>query len=103
RIGKLPPALDADFNNDTLVNADDLGIWKGAFGTSALGDADGDLDSDGADFVAWQQQLKLAGGATAAPEPATMVWVGCVLLGAPRVRPSLVQAKATVQAKSTRN
>jgi hypothetical protein len=31
--------------------------WQGDFGANALSDADNDGDSDGADFLAWQQQL----------------------------------------------
>jgi hypothetical protein len=46
-----------DFNQDATVNADDLVAWSDNFGASAVGDADGDNDSDGADFLAWQRQL----------------------------------------------
>jgi hypothetical protein len=53
-----PPAyLPADFNDDGLVNAGDLTIWKGAFGVDANGDANGDNVTNGADFLVWQQQF----------------------------------------------
>jgi hypothetical protein len=64
------PTLDADFNDDTFVDAADLGIWKTAFPSTAGADADGDGDTDGADFLVWQNQLGPAGGGgTAVPEP----------------------------------
>lgn len=63
--------LTADFNDDTFVDGADLAIWKGAVGVNALADADLDNDSDGADFLAWQQQLTLPPGQVGAvPEPA---------------------------------
>jgi hypothetical protein len=65
----------ADFNHDGKVNGADLTVWKGAYHTTAAGDADADGDSDGADFLVWQRQLGLGGPAVAAagavPEPAT--------------------------------
>ncbi|MBL9163529.1 MAG: matrixin family metalloprotease [Planctomycetaceae bacterium] len=72
-----PPTTfnSADFNEDTLVNGADLTTWKGAFGLNANGDADGDNDSDGADYLIWQRNF----GATSAsgtlamiPEPTTL-------------------------------
>jgi hypothetical protein len=73
--------LAADFNHDHTVNAADLTVWRGAFGTSAAGDADADGDSDGNDFLVWQCQLGMTGAAAAqnaTPEPAT----GLLVLGA---------------------
>lgn len=74
--GSAPPTLPADFNDDGFVNAADLDIWKGAYGTTTAGDANQDGITDGADFLAWQRQFgtfPAAGVATAAvPEPATM-------------------------------
>ena len=62
--------LTADFNGDNVVNASDLVGWKAAFASSAAGDSDGDLDSDGVDFLAWQRQFdgRIA-AATDVPEP----------------------------------
>lgn len=77
RVGMLPP-IDANFNDDALVDAADLTIWRGAFApTGAAGDADGDGDADGTDFLIWQRQLATPGGGALAatvssvPEPAT--------------------------------
>ena len=70
RIGTLPTP-DADFNDDGLVDATDLQLWKGAFGATPGGDANGDGVSDGADFLLWQQQLGPVPPVTAVPEPAT--------------------------------
>jgi hypothetical protein len=47
-----------DFNGDGAVDAADLELWRGDFGTvaaSADGDRDGDVD--GADFLIWQRHL----------------------------------------------
>jgi hypothetical protein len=80
RVGTLPPAADADFNDDTFVNAADLEIWRDAFGEDALGDADGDLDSDGGDFLLWQRQFTgLAGGFASIPEPSSAGLAGALL------------------------
>ncbi|WP_428305174.1 cytochrome c peroxidase [Lacipirellula sp.] len=49
--------LPGDFNNDGEVDSADLAVWKTAFGATAGADADGDLDSDGQDFLVWQQNL----------------------------------------------
>jgi autotransporter-associated beta strand protein len=71
-----------DFNHDGFVDAADLGVWRSAFGQSALGDADADGDSDGNDFLIWQQNLggQLAQATTAAvPEP-TSLWALSVAL-----------------------
>jgi len=70
----------ADFNNDNRVNGADLALWRSNFGPNAMADADGDNDSDGADFLALQRQLGSAGAAAAVaavPEPAAGLM--CVL------------------------
>jgi len=67
------PLQPADFDSD----GGDLANWTSGFGMAASagrvnGDADGDADVDGADFLLWQRQLG-GGAATAAaasvPEP----------------------------------
>jgi hypothetical protein len=52
-----PTYNPADFNEDTLVNGADLTQWKSAFGLNANGDADGDNDSDGRDYLIWQRNF----------------------------------------------
>jgi hypothetical protein len=66
----------ADFDDDGDVDLTDLQIWRGAFDLNQLGDADGDNDSDGNDFLIWQQQLGSASGVAAVravPEPGAAV------------------------------
>jgi hypothetical protein len=89
------PVLDADFNDDNVVDGLDLGRWKTAFSLTAAGDADGDLDSDGEDFLIWQRQLATPGGGiSAVPEPAAAALAGMFALALVRRRTavaSLVQ------------
>jgi sugar lactone lactonase YvrE len=70
--------IPGDFNDDQLVNAADLGIWRANFGntsgsaTVAMGDADGNGIVDGADFLVWQRHFTSAAAALAShaiPEP----------------------------------
>jgi T5SS/PEP-CTERM-associated repeat protein len=77
-------ALAADFNSDGVVNAADLATWTSNFGvtaaTRAQGDADGDADVDGNDFLIWQRNVGAAGAETlqsAVPEPTS----GALLIG----------------------
>lgn len=62
-----------------------IGIARGAtlatLATLATGDADGDGDVDGADFVVWQTNFPSSGSAGAAvvPEPASG-WLALVAL-----------------------
>jgi hypothetical protein len=63
--------LSADFNNDFRVDAQDLAMWRSAFGATNHADANGDGVSTGADFLEWQRQLGLTTApAAAVPEPA---------------------------------
>ena len=45
------PIFSADFDDDGDVDPTDLAIWDGAFDLNQLGDADGDNDTDGNDFL----------------------------------------------------
>lgn len=47
----------ADFNDDEVVNAADLAIWRTAYATNGNADADGDADTDGNDFNVWSQNV----------------------------------------------
>jgi hypothetical protein len=65
-------SLPGDFNNDTMVNGQDLAVWRANFGQTAGADADGDSDTDGHDFLIWQRQLGGSASVAAAasvPEP----------------------------------
>jgi hypothetical protein len=68
-----------DFTESHAVDSLDLAAWKAGFGTAtgathAKGDADSDMDVDGADFLVWQRELGLAGsGVAAIPEPEAAV------------------------------
>jgi hypothetical protein len=65
------------------VDSADLGLWQASYGIDGGGDADEDGDTDGADFLVWQQEytgaLPLA-AAAAVPEPAGVALVGCAAL-----------------------
>jgi hypothetical protein len=66
--------LPGDFNDDGVVDAADLPVWRSHFGQTTgandtEGDADGDHDVDGADFLIWQRSL----GQTLAPAAAAVV------------------------------
>jgi len=75
----------ADFNQDMFVDVLDFSVWKGAFGTTNEADADGDNDSDGADFLTWQRQFGSGPPVTAAstpvPEPATVMLLTLAAVG----------------------
>ncbi len=81
---------DADFNDDTVIDGDDLALWQSDYGADVDGiaDADGDGDSDGSDYLAWQQQFTGATPAVGAvPEPSTLAMlVAAIGLSAARIR-----------------
>jgi hypothetical protein len=85
--------FDSDFNGDNVVKAADLGSWRAGFSSSgvthAQGDADGDQDVDGGDFLIWQRQLgsgRGVGMASVVPEPTLNLLVAGILLGLLRRR-----------------
>jgi hypothetical protein len=68
------PLFSADFDDDGDVDPTDLAIWDGAYDLNQLGDADGDNDSDGNDFLTWQRQVSSVPAVPAAavvPEPSS--------------------------------
>jgi beta-glucanase (GH16 family) len=82
-FGLVAPPLEGDFNGDGRVDAEDLDVWHGDFGSESgvAADADGDGDADGADLLMWQRQVganSALANATVAPEPAS----GLLLLAA---------------------
>jgi hypothetical protein len=54
---QLPPEklAIADLNHDGVYNAQDLPVWQTSYGVDDGGDVDGDGDTDGRDFLLWQQ------------------------------------------------
>ena len=77
-FGAVTPVMDADFNNDNVVNGADFLIWQRGFGagsTNATGDADGNGVVNGADLAIWKSSF---GGAPAVsavgavPEPGSL-------------------------------
>ena len=75
-LSAFQAGFTADFDHDGNVDGDDLTQLRGDFGQNSLSNADGDGDSDGADFLAWQRQngSPLVSAASApVPEPATVV------------------------------
>lgn len=52
-VNETDPSPDLDRNGYT--DSSDLDVWQAAYGESHTGDADGDDDSDGADFLSWQR------------------------------------------------
>jgi hypothetical protein len=79
----------ADFNGNTMVDGGDLGTWRTGFGslsgTFASGNLDGDADTDGADFLLWQNQLgthAMVAASHATPEPAAAALAAIGMLAA---------------------
>ena len=68
--------LSADFDFSGSVDGADLAALLLAFGVTGAADTDGDSDTDGSDFLAWQQQvavLSSLGNASAQiPEPSSL-------------------------------
>jgi hypothetical protein len=96
-ITLFTPALPQDFNADGNVDGEDRSIWAANFGNLAAlrgeGDADGDHDVDGADFLSWQLAsgsstllpgIAAAAAALGVPEPArgeTFFLIALIFLG----------------------
>lgn len=77
-----------DFTGDSAVNSADVAVWEANFGDlhsqdCSGGDADGDGDVDGADYIRLQGELSgipVSPAAAPVPEPATIWLTACVLL-----------------------
>jgi hypothetical protein len=84
------PSFDADFDEDGDVDSTDLEIWDHAIDLNQLGDANGDSETDGSDFIIWQQQFgskPVVAAAGAVPEPASgALGVALLLAVAPALR-----------------
>lgn len=69
------PVEDANFDNDTDVDAHDFLIWQRGLGVgtnNGVGDANGSMSVDGADLGIWKAQFGTPQSITAIPEPTTM-------------------------------
>ena len=75
-------AMGADFNGDGIVDSQDLAIWEmnypiGSGAMQTMGDADGDGDVDGSDFLKIQMDLggppSLMAAVAAVPEPSALL------------------------------
>jgi hypothetical protein len=82
------PTLAADFDDNLLVDQNDLALWQIGFGTTGdaahrEGDSDADRDADGHDFMSWQQQWGGGGLAIAkpqaVPEPSNVAFLICLV------------------------
>jgi hypothetical protein len=79
--GVVPPANDADFNEDGVIDAGDYPVWRkynpmASGATEATGDADGDGDNDDDDYLEWYEtygESSPTGHSGAVPEPAGVV------------------------------
>jgi hypothetical protein len=70
-----PPINPGDFDEDGDIDNVDLGVWRGAYGLNDLADADGDGNSNGADFLAWQRHFNWAESSTVITVPESPTWV----------------------------
>ena len=87
-FGAVSPTVDADFNNDNIVNGNDFLIWqrnRGIGTTNATGDADGNGVVDAADLTAWKNTFggpPAVGAIAAVPEPASLALCGLAFAAA---------------------
>ncbi|QDT74364.1 dockerin type I domain-containing protein [Lacipirellula limnantheis] len=80
----VPPADDADFNSDGIVDGSDFLIWQRGYGLAAqtdntTGDANGDGNVNDADLTIWNGQfgtVPAAAALGAIPEPSALVMAG---------------------------
>jgi hypothetical protein len=66
--------LKTDFEVDGIVGSGDLDIWQTSYNANRGGDADGDGDTDGRDFLMWQRQFnavaqEIISSSLTVPEP----------------------------------
>lgn len=75
----LCQASPTDYNFDGRVDLGDLAKWQAAFGNNNPpfadhADADGDRDTDGSDFLAWQREREVStDDELLLPEPRTLM------------------------------
>jgi hypothetical protein len=95
-----PPAVNADFNDDGVIDAADYVVWRkfnplASGATQGTGDADGDSDNDDTDYAEWFERFGQpspggGGGGGAVPEPSTiaLLMIGVAALAGGRRRVS---------------
>jgi len=96
-----PDVVDVagDFNQDDVVNGDDVILWNmslGRLGLELAADGDNDGDVDGSDFLAWQRNLGASTpAATSAqvPEPNSLGVLAAVMLGTARLKALRTRAR----------
>jgi endoglucanase len=93
RFATNVPEVAGDFNQDDMVDGDDLILWTMSNGRSGLdlaADGDNDGDVDGNDLLVWQQTLGMtatvAPPAQGVPEPGAAALLAIGLLGVNRRR-----------------
>jgi hypothetical protein len=81
------PIFAADFDDDGDVDMTDYSIWRSAYNLNQLGDANGDNQSNAADWVIWRDEFGSAPGAgalldvnAAVPEPNAIAFLAVVTL-----------------------
>ena len=72
------PDFRSDFNRDLIVDEQYLDVWNQNYGSTEamhdMGDADGDGDVDGCDFLVWQRESGVDSLASVTiPEPSTLI------------------------------
>lgn len=93
-ISPAGSAVNADFNNDDIVDGNDFLVWQRNSGlasgaTLAQGDADGNGAVDAADLAAWKDKFGTTGStpvAAAVPEPASAALAALMALSIAAVR-----------------
>jgi hypothetical protein len=83
------PFAPGDFNRDGKVNSVDLVRFKANYGPTSIADADFDGDSDGRDFLLWQQNVGFGETPTVpVPEPSVgaLAALAAMAMRRPRAR-----------------
>jgi hypothetical protein len=77
----LIPAT-GDYDRNGVVDAADYDVWRNAYGSTELLDADGNSDGviDAADYVVWRDALANTASTASIPEPAGAVLLAAALL-----------------------
>lgn len=91
----IAPSIPGDFTGNGTVDLPDLTQWRGDYGVNGESDADNDADSDGTDFLIWQQNFgstSAISSVAAVPEPNTLsicilAVVALVCMALPRSSP----------------